>query len=244
MIKKQGDFYLLDNKLLYACKDFIGFNPTISKALTYDSTQEYGTKVKLEEFFMKNRLFNAILTYFWSGGPLRGYHRIEIMETGKTIILYETGGKGHGINYSTGNKFLVVNNNAYLYMDNFDINSFKLENTNADSDKRVYYFLWFTDIVIPTKNERVVSYDGLADKNIYTREEIKHLRQTEWHADVNFNGRQLSISQSTLPGFLRQKWDSKGNEEFIRCARRNELTETIILENGVNQLEEKKLRTG
>ena len=37
MIQKFNDFYLLDDTLLYVCDDFIGYNPVISKGLSFES---------------------------------------------------------------------------------------------------------------------------------------------------------------------------------------------------------------
>ncbi len=109
-IIKLRDFYLFDNKLLYISEEFLGFDPLISKGLSYCILKgKCGTKVKLDEFKMGNSSFNTILTRFVDYGPLRGYQRAEIFKDGKNIINYEHGGMGYGSNYNKGGFFMVEN---------------------------------------------------------------------------------------------------------------------------------------
>ncbi len=149
MITKLHNFYLLDGKLLYVCKDFIGFNPMISKPLVNDTERVYDTKTKEDKFEIQGSVFSVLLTSFFALGPARGYEKIEILKNDRKIISYEYGGKGHGVNYSEGNRFLVENNQAYLTTQG---NALRDKTTNAIySDFVEYhnYFFWFENIIIP-----------------------------------------------------------------------------------------------
>lgn len=241
MLKELSDFYLLDDKLLYAHKGFIGYNPAISKPLTHESPDTVYPKVKVEEFEMQGSSFTVILIFFRASGPLRGYKRIEVIKNGRTIIRYEVGSKGFGSNYWEGNYFLVGDDNAYLVARGSSLmEDYKTRKIYNGLDRDSYYFFWFSDIVIPTAEEAEVNYDSFPEDRIYKRSEIEHLRRVEWHAKANFNNHEIDISRSSIPGFWQTKWDFKGEvEEFRKCKQMDALSEMRIIVDGVNGLEEK-----
>jgi len=239
MITKLSKFLVFENKLLYATKDFIGFGPAISKALAYGE-YNFGRKVTLQEFEMTGSFFSVMLTSFKAAGPLRGYKRIEIIKNGQTIIRYENGGKGHGSNYSEGSYFLIENSNAYLVANGHSMKNYSTNKIYHDLDGDSYYFFWFRDITIPTIKQTLVNYDSLQRKEIYTRREIEHLRQIEWHANTSFNNHKVIISESSIPGFWRTYWSTENErEEFRKYEQIKELNETKIVVDGIDQLTER-----
>lgn len=151
-IKELRDFYLLDGKLLYISKEFIGFDPIISKGMSYERTEKSGTKMKLEEFEMGEFLFNALLIESFSYGPVSGHKRIDIFRNGESIISHEHGGKMCW-NYEKGNDFYLENNNAFLVKDG---NAMRYDSTRKiyrDFIEDQEYFFWFRNIVIPEKGK-------------------------------------------------------------------------------------------
>lgn len=146
-IRELRDFYLLDNKLLYISKKFIGYDPLISKGLSFEKTKN-GKDIKHDTFEMDGVVFNATLTNFISFGPLRGYRRVEISRNDKTIINYECGGMGHGLNYSKGNYFHIENKEAFLVKYGHAMREWVTGKIYSDLSEDHYYFLWFKDIII------------------------------------------------------------------------------------------------
>ena len=223
MITELHDFYLLNDKLLYACRDLVGFNPTIRKGLIHDKPNNSGTKVKLDEFEMRGSSFTVILTYFIDRGPVRGYKRVEILKNGRTIICYESGSKGYGYKYSDGNYFFVV----------YAMINPKTDKIYLDFDKESYYFFWFDNIIIPNKHERDFERKNIPVKEIYTRQEIESLRQIDWEANANFNNTNLQITHSSIPGFSRLR-RLDGHEEFRKNKNMETLWKTEITINHTN----------
>lgn len=234
MITELRDFYLLNDKLLYARRDFIGFNPTISKGLIHDKPNKSGKKVKLDEFEMRGSSFTVILTYFIDWGPLKGYERVEILKNGRTIICYESGSKGYGYKYSDGNYFFVENENAYLIAQGYAMINPKTDKIYLDFDKESYYFFWFDNIIIPNKHERDFERKNIPVKEIYTRQEIESLRQIDWEANANFNNTNLQITHSSIPGFSQSLWRLDGHEEFRKNKNSEVLWKTEITINHTN----------
>ncbi len=217
-IKELRDFYLLDNKLLYVSEDFIGYDPLISRGLSYEKSSESGTTVRLDEFKMENSSFNAILTYHISWGPLSGYMRAEILKDGRTVIKYEHGGKGHGSNYSEGSCFKVVNGNAFLLKDGHAMRDASTDKIYSDFSSDNEYFLWFKNIVIPDKLATGTGKGLILESGrIYSRAEIDPLREILWEANVNFNGHKIYIKETGVVNCVQTCWDSTGKvvrEEF------------------------------
>lgn len=238
IIKELRDFYLVDDKLLYACKYFIGFNPTISKSFSYETEKESGTKVKIEEFEMNGCSFSVILTRFRDSGPIRGFKRVEIILKGKTIIRYETGGKGRGNNYSDGNKFLVDKENAYLIADGYSMKYLHADNIYLNLVGHDYYFLWFHNIIIPTINDIFPAESFVVKKEFYLRKEIEPLRQTEWEANVQFNNHKIHIIKTSIPGFTltygRMEEEGGYYEEFRKKANDTALSKVELIIDGQN----------
>lgn len=237
MIQRLKDFYILDGKLLFACKDFIGYDPTISKPFVHEIPVKTGTKAISDEFQMNGCSFNVILTCSTDSAPLRGFKRIEIIKDGQTIINYEKGGKGHGTNYSKGNYYLVESGNAFLVATGGAMKYFNDDIIYNDLDSGSYFFLWFKDIVIPSVEESVNKYDAIPNKEIYSRNDIQHLRQTEWWAKTIINNREIEISKSSIPNFMCSSWNHNGQEEFRKDKRMNVLVEMNFLIDGKNHLE-------
>jgi len=216
--KELCDFYLLDGKLLYVSREFIGFDPVISKGLSCERNKKSNTTIKLDEFKLGDSSFNAILTNHISWGPLSGYRRAEILRNGRTIINYEHGGMGHGSNYCKGNYFHLENGNAFLLKNGYalrDVSTGKIySNLNHDND----YLFWFKDVVIPIAG-KLWPVDGSAldyDK-IYHRAEIEPLRQIQWDAHVNFNSQHIYIKKTAVPYCWQTLWESANKyEEFKR----------------------------
>ncbi len=227
-------FYFLDDKLLYACSDFIGFDPQISKPLTPERLQGYGTKVTVDEFNMRGSLFTVILINFRGSGPLRGHTRIEILKEGRTLILYKEGGGLGGV-YTEGSNLLVQQTNAYLVADGHTLKKHKIETLYPDIDGGSYYFFWFADIIIPVTEQVVINYDSLPEKEFYNRGDIKQFRQTEWHAKTVIDDREVVISRSSIPGFLRMENNSPGYERFRKNSKGRELIETKIMVDGIDR---------
>jgi len=217
------DFYVLDGKLLYTSKDFIGYDPFISKGLSHAKVKS-GVIVKVDEFELNNSSFVAILTYFIAGGPLRGYKRVEIIKNGSTIIRYEIGGKGHGTNYSEGERYFISYSDAFMVYDGYSMKADKVFTDYSGDD---YYLFWFKNIVIPTKYECNRNKNNLRDKKTYTANEIEPLRQVEWDTNVIINNREYHIVKTSIPGYFQTKWDEEGGT-FCRVGRWSALSKTDI----------------
>ncbi|MEO7044253.1 MAG: hypothetical protein ABI091_03025 [Ferruginibacter sp.] len=207
MIQKFNDFYLLDNKLLYVCDDFIGYNPIITKGLDFekmtghDRKPTFGTKVKVDKFEIDDEPFTAILISFLYSGPLRGYKRIEILKNGHSIINYESGGYARVTNYKKGNQFFINNNKAYFIADG---------QTLKDSETGKFYegispgnnhLFLFENIVIPMIQDRNPVENSLSKNGTYYKEEIEFLRQTDWTAEAIFNDQKFNFSKSSVLDF-------------------------------------------
>lgn len=196
-IKELRDFYLLDDKLLYVSEDFIGYDPLISKGLSYKKSSESGTTIKIDEFKMENFSFNAILTYHISRGPLRGYTRAEILKDGRTVIKYEHGGMGHGSNYSEGNYFHLEYGNAFLLKDGYAMRDTSTDKIYSDFSSDNDYFFWFKNIVIPDKLKSGTGKGLILESDrIYSYAEIEPLRDILWEANLNFNGHKIYIKKT------------------------------------------------
>ena len=99
------------------------------------------------------------------------------------------------------------------------------------------YFLWFTDIVIPTSEEIEPQYDQVPEQEIYRRSDVDPLRQIVWHAKTILNNQEVSISKSSIPGFRRVERNSPGYERFVKDEAVSDLAETKILVDGITQFE-------
>lgn len=199
---KLRDFYLLDNKLLYLSREFIGFDPLISKGLSYNLAKgKCSTKIKCDEFKMGGSSFNSILTSFCDYGPLRGYERVEILKNGKTIINYEDGGMGYGSNYRKGSCFSVENEDAYLIKDGHSMRDSSTDKIYSGFSADDEYFLWFKDIVIP--QNRAGKKSILKSGMKYSHSEIESLRDIIWEANVNYNGHKIYIKETGVTNCLR-----------------------------------------
>lgn len=229
-------FYLFDDKLLYVSRDFIGYNPAI-KDLNYKTPDKLGTEVKVDEFEMRGSSFKSILTTFFDCGPYRGYTRIEIIKNGRKIIQYERGGSAFGMNYTRGKDFFVEADNGYLITRGNYLKSFETDKIYNDFNVYSYYFLWFTNSVIPTKTKkRVVNYDSLPEKEIYEISEIEHLRQVIWHGKIIINNHEIDISESSIRGFFPKNFKPK--EEFIKSEDTDEVKYKLkFVIDGVNSME-------
>ncbi len=209
MIEIFNDFYLLDNKLLYVCDDFIGYNPVISKGLSFermtghDRKPTFGTKVKVEQFELDDEPFTAILISFLYAGPLRGYKRIEILKNGRFIINYEAGGYGHGSSYKKGNQFFITNNMAYLIADGQSLKDKETGKFYEDISPGNNHLFVFENIVIPILQDRKPDVNTFAINGTYYKEEIELHRQTDWTAEAIFNGQKFNFSKSSILDFGR-----------------------------------------
>ena len=115
-IKELRDFYLFNDKLLYVSKEFIGYDPLISKGLSFEKSERGAAETTRHDTFEMGgpTLFYAMLSSFICGGPLRGHERIKILKNGRTIINYEWGSRGHGTIYTGGNDYKIENRDAFL----------------------------------------------------------------------------------------------------------------------------------
>lgn len=225
--KELRDFYLLDDKLLFVCDDFIGFNPTISEGLTFKKRKYSGTKVKVQEFEMHGSSFIAILPQFIDWGPLRGYRRVEILKNGRTIIRFERGGKGHGSIYFEGNEFHVEYGNAYLISEGYSMRYLNSDRIYKDLKAENFYLLWIKGIVVPKKSVRNIAAIGLDQKGIFTSQEIEPFRQLEWEANVQFNNQNINIVKTSIPGFMNTR-TYNGLYEFKLCKNSTTLNKIEI----------------
>ncbi|NOT94156.1 hypothetical protein [Ferruginibacter sp.] len=229
MIKKLRDFCLFEDELLYACKDFIGYNPTISKELSFYDPTDTGTKVKVDEFEINGNIFTVILTKFFERGPIRGYKKVEILKKGVVIIRYESGSHGHGSIYNSGNKYFVENANAYLFADGNSMKDSESNKIYKDLDSEKYYFFWFTDITIPTKHEKVISPISFTKKKIYSKQEIEVFRKVEWDAKIQINETNLHIIKTSVPDFVGPYSGLDGAKGFKQLANMNILEKLDII---------------
>lgn len=167
MIKKLKDFFLLDGKLLYACNDFIGFNPMISKGITQKRKKvEKGTEVNVVEFEMYRTSFTMTFTSFIGDEPDRVYKRLEVIKNGLTIIRYEKGGNGDSTNFIKEKHYLVQNTDVFLIADGcsmMDTNEGKIV---GDFIADEYYFFWFRNILVPKNRNYDFENENLELKDI------------------------------------------------------------------------------
>lgn len=232
-IERLFDVFVLDNKLLYACDDFIGFNPAISKGLSYMKMKGTGTKINTHEFEMLGESFNAILTFSKYFGPLRGYHKVEILRNGTTIIMHKVGGILGGC-FSKGNKFLIKDGNAYLLINGFPKIGIETDGYWSALSGDDHYLLGFNDIIVPTKYEIISENNSLPEKEFYLRKEIEPLRQKEWDANFRFNDQDIIIIKTSVPGFTQTYWNKKGFGKFIQEKDSTALDKTEIIIDGKN----------
>jgi hypothetical protein len=232
------DFYFFDGHLIYASEDFIGWNPTISKALTQDRP-ERGTKVKVDEFEMRGSEFTVVLTSYIDWGPLRGYKGIEILKNGMTKIRRKSGSMGFGSNFFEGKEVLVEHGNAYLIKGWNPVGDPEEDARPQDLRRSRHYLLWFTDVVVPKKEEVLsVNLDSLPKKRFYTIGDIKHLRQVEWRGKITLDNCEIVVSRSVIPGFSGSKWD-RGRDGYVEFKKDDFLggvEETSITIEGIEQL--------
>ncbi|MDO8667650.1 MAG: hypothetical protein Q7K35_00950 [bacterium] len=216
-IKELRDFYLLDGKLLYVSKDFIGFDPIIGKGLSYERNKKENTTIKLDKFKIGETSFNVVLTSFMDWGPLRGYHRAEILKNGYSIINYEHGGMGHGSNYCKGDYFHKENKDAFLLKNGYALKDRLSDKIYLDLNGNNDYLFWFKNIVIPTKGKNWPA-DGRALENnrSYICAEIESLRQIQWEANVNFSNHHIYIKKTAVPYCSLVYWRSADDYQIYR----------------------------
>lgn len=230
MIQKLNDFYLLDDKLLYVCDDFIGYNPVISKGLnfesmiTVDGKPVFDTKVKVDQFETSGEHFTAILISHLSSGPLKGFKRIEILKNGQSIINYESGGYGHGTNYKKSTRFFISNDKAYLISEGNSLKDTTTGKFYKDISPGYYHLFVFENIVIPIIQKRKTTEDSLSKNTTYYKEEIEFLRQTNWTAKVIFNEKKYHLSKSSVLDFSRNL-----NGKFMKEKGKRVLDEVDVM---------------
>jgi hypothetical protein len=214
-IKKLSDFYLLNEKLLYISKDFIGYDPLISNGLSFDHTRGKN-EAKRGLFIVGEYSFGVIFTYSISYGPLRGFRRVEITREEKTIISHEYGSMGHGSNYSKGSSFCLDGKDAFLVARGSTMGDGRDDKIYLNLNGNDYHLFWFKNVVIPTKH-KISTEEGIATihNKSYSREEIEPLKQIIWSTDVTLNNHLLRIRKVAVPNCWRIYSDSEGNEKFL-----------------------------
>jgi hypothetical protein len=210
---KLRDFFVFNGKLLYASKDFIGYDPMISTGFTHEKTTS-GVKIRIEEFELNNFSFKAIMTSFIAFGPLRGYKRVEIFKDEVPIIRHEIGSLGHGSNYFSGKEFFISDSDGFVVSDGYSMRNPETDQIFSGYSGDAYYLFWFKNIVIPVKSEKKKL--DLPDKETYFEVEIEPLRQVDWTATIEIEGSDYFIEHSAVFDFSWSRWHN--NRWFYRKA--------------------------
>lgn len=224
------DFFVFNGKLLFIRKDFIGYDPLISKGFTHEKTTS-GVKTKIEEFELNHYSFKAILTSYISFGPLSGYKRVEIIMNGETIIRYELGSLGFGSNYTKGKDSFISGSDGFFVANGYSMRNPKTDQIFSDYSGGPYYLFWFKNIVIPVKSEKKKL--DLPDKETYLEIELEPLRQVDWSANIEIDGIGYFIEHSAVFDFSWSRWHK--NRWFYRKSRgwwTLDKTEMVKIEKG------------
>lgn len=234
-IEKLFNFFILYDKLLYICDDFIGYDPEISKGFSYEKFSGDGTKINLYEFEMLKEHFNVITTFAKYSGPLRGYQRVEVLRKGTTIIMGLVGAAGHGGVFSNGKYSYIDDKNAYLLIRG--IKGLEKYVTNKGGYSSIlsgddHYLIGFKNIKIPIKAEMKLEQTQLSEGDYISKDEIEVLRQIEWNARFKLKKHSIDIIKTSIPGIEQTYWSRNGFNRFIKCDGETALEKTEIYIDG------------
>lgn len=198
-MQRLREFYTFKDKLIYASKHFLGYNPQISISLEKPSLSKEITEYNLEHnFVMENEEFNALLIGRLSFGPIRGFQRIEINRNGQQIISYEIGGRGHGSNYSKGQNYFMEKNKAYLIVEGWKMKYHNENKIYGNLNSGYYYLLIFKDVTVPIIYPIKNIEPGPA-KEIYSKEEHESYKHILWEGTIQTSAIEIKVLSSIIP---------------------------------------------
>lgn len=197
-MEKLNEFYEYENKLLYASRDFIGYDPLISIPLSMPEFIK-GEEIKSDIIFtLADESFKAVLSAGMYYGPIRGFKDIKIFNDDKLIISNRKGGHGHGSNYNEGKSYYIHGPKCYLVIAGHSLEYDSTKETYKNLEPSKYYLLIFKGISIPTLYPDI---EVNLTKDVYSKEELEQYRQVKWKGQLALTDANIKIESSEVTGF-------------------------------------------
>lgn len=204
MITELRDFYLVDNKIFCAEREFFGYDPEIGPVLTFVDVGFAGTVSNEVDFELKNYKFKAKLTHTINRGPLGGNNVIEIFRNNQLLFTLNYGSKGYGHTYGSNTAYHTEGSDRFILTKGGSLLSSGRNPKNPEFKEDSYYLLWFSNTIIPEKF--ILKYPDIDfdPGKTYSKEEVEKFRQVEYRGTLKTEKLQISFTQSTVYGFTRK----------------------------------------
>lgn len=137
-------FYSVEGKLLLTSASFIGLEPQVVP-LPFPAAENGKELSKDLEVTHEGQPYTLQLTTALYSGPLSGWHRLNVMRNGSSLLRYKWGGALGG-NYTKGVNGFIEGEQAILYLHSPEIARFY-------GEKEGHFLLLFRGIVYPQQRK-------------------------------------------------------------------------------------------